>query len=118
MINTLRRAGAFILAGLAVLGYLAIAQTDRLTAAGSALNGSVGSAPVQVSCVPSSDAMASWLRSQGFPAQAAKNFARPEPGCDSGAVSAACTTQFATALRAKGISVLAIKNLTRPADRD
>jgi hypothetical protein len=120
MIHRLRGAGTYMLAALALLGYLAIAQTDRPTAAASALSKPVASAPAHVSCLPSSDAMASWLRSQGFPAQAAKNFARSgELDCASLAVSPPCVdTESAASLLAQGFSAQAIKNITRPTERD
>jgi hypothetical protein len=70
--------------------------------------------------MPSSNAWALWLRSQGFSAQAAKNFAHdqvrdciPVPAglCAAGHESAA-------ALGAQGFSAQAIKNINSTAQRD
>jgi hypothetical protein len=120
MIYKARSIGTYLVAAVAVFGCLAVAacQSGRLPANRPASAALAAQPLAPISCGASPDAWASWLRSQGFSAQAAKNLARdealdcvPVPACAAGAESAA-------ALRARGFSAQAIKNITELARRD
>jgi hypothetical protein len=121
MISRARRIRTYAVAALAVFGCLAVAacQSTLLPAASPASVALPPTPPAAAACGPSSDAVATWLRSQGFSAQAAKNFARPkELDCASVPAWICAEAESATALRAQGFSSQAIKNITLLAQRD
>jgi hypothetical protein len=121
MINKARHVRTYLVAALAVFGCLAVAacQSTLLPAERPAPAAPAAATAVPAACAPSSDAVATWLRSQGFPAQAAKNFARPnELDCASVATWVCAEAESPAALRAQGFSVQAIKNITLLAQRD
>jgi len=122
MIYKGRRASTYLVAALALSGCLAVAacQSNRPSSRSSA-PAAVAAQPVTSSCALAPDATAAWLRSQGFTAQAAMNFARSgELDCASvpGGLACAADVESASALRAGGFSPQAIKNFTRRDQRD
>ena len=121
MIHSIRRIRTYLVAALAVFGCLAVAacQSTLLPTAAPAPAALAAAPSVPAACTPSSDAVATWLRSQGFSAQAARNFARPnELECSSVPAWFCSKAESAAALRAQGFSSQAIKNITLLAQRD